>query len=137
MAYPVNSGSEVLKRTSLRELGGTTTSGTWWDIDFTSAQVSAQASHTVTALHIITPISIIVCNPSASSYGFDMSVTPSGGTVIHMIQQQDVSSYGTFVWNDKFVLYGGDKLSFRSDENSSGDDFDIYISFIDQDWTTP
>jgi hypothetical protein len=135
MAYPVNSGSEVLKRTSLRQLGGVEAQATWWDIDFTSAQVSAQAGHTVTALHIITVISVIICNPVSTGYTFDMGVTPSGSTRIHMIQQQMITGYGTFVWNDKFVLHGGDALSFRVDENSSGDDHDIYISFIDQDWT--
>ena len=137
MAYPIGSGSEVLKRTSMRQLGGTETYGTWWSIDFTVAQISAQANHTVPANHIITPISIVVCNTTATLYPFDMGVTPSGGTTIEMIKNQSVPAGDSFVWNDKFVLYGGDALLFRVNESSSGDDLDIYVSYIDQDWTTP
>ena len=135
MAIPSGSGTEVLKRTSMRQLGGSEAYATWWSIDFTVAQISAQANHTVPANHIITPVSIVVCNPTATSYAFDMGVTPSGGTTIEMVKSQSVAGYGTFVWNDKFVLYGGDALLFRVNTDASGDDFDIYVSYIDQDWS--
>jgi|19_taG_2_1085344.scaffolds.fasta_scaffold20119_4 hypothetical protein len=137
MAIPSGSGTEVLKRTSMRQLGGSATFGTWWSIDFTSAQISAQANHTVPAHHIITVLSVVICNTvTGYSYNVDMGVTPSGGTTIELLKDHTVPASGTFTWNDKFALHAGDALLFRSNSDSSGDDFDIYISFIDQDWST-
>ena len=136
MAIPSGGGTEVLKRTSMRQLGGVEAYGTWWSIDFTSAQISAQGNHTVPAHHIITVLSVVICNPvTGYSYSIDMGVTPSGGTTIELLKNQDVPEYGTFTWNDKFVLHAGDALLFRHNVNASGDDFDIYVSFIDQDWS--
>ena len=136
MAIPSGSGTEVLKRTSMRQLGGSEAYGTWWSIDFTVAQISAQANHTVAAHHIITVLSVVICNTEPSSaYDIDMGITPSGGTTIELIKGQSVPGEGTFTWNEKLVLHAGDALLFRSNDNTSGDDFDVYVSFIDQDWS--
>ena len=43
----------------------------------------------------------------------------------------DLPPYGTYVWNDKFVITGTDKL----EAYSSAGNVDIYCSYIDQDWT--
>jgi len=136
MAIPSGSGTEVLKRTSVINVGGGTAQATWWEVDWTSAQVTSASTYDVPAHHIITVLNVIICNNSTSStYKVDMAITPSGGTIQDIIKNVSVGPVDTFVWNDKFVLSAGDSLGFRNNEDNSGDDFDIYISFIDQDWT--
>jgi len=137
MAIPSGSGTEVLKRTSIINLAGSSTQTDWWHVDFDVAQISSQStSHVVDTNHIITVLSVIICNPSDSTiYSVEMGAHPSGGSMMQLMNNQSIPAKSTFVWNDKFVLSSGDALAFRSDENSSGDDFDIYISFIEQDWS--
>ena len=139
MAIPSGSGTEVLKRTSITGLGGSSTYGNWWHVDWTSEAVSSQASTAVVAAnHIITPISIIICNQTTSNaYNIDMAVDTdiSGGDIQYILYEQSVPSKGTFVFNDKFVLHPSDALKFRVNVDASGDNFSVYISFIDQDWS--
>jgi len=137
MAIPSGSGTEVLKRTSIMNLGGGQTYGDWWYTNFTSAQITARdSSATVPTNHIITILSIIICDEeTSSSYPFDMGVKPSGGSIMNLVKDQYVPNKGTFTWNDKIVLSSGDALLFRVNSDSSGDDFSVYISFIDQDWS--
>ena len=139
MAIPSGSGTEVLKRTSITGLGGSSTYGNWWHVDWTSEAVSAQASTAVVAAnHIITPISIIICNQNTSNaYNIDMAVDTdiSGGAIQYILYEQSVPSKGTFIFNDKFVLHPSDALKFRVNVDASGDNFSVYISFIDQDWS--
>ena len=139
MAIPSGSGTEVLKRTSITGLGGSSTYGNWWHVDWTSEAVSAQASTAVVAAnHIITPISIIICNLNTSNaYNIDMAVDTdiSGGAIQYILYEQSVPSKGTFIFNDKFVLHPSDALKFRVNVDASGDNFSVYISFIDQDWS--
>ncbi len=133
---PSGGGTEVLKRTSVINVGGGTAQATWWEVDWTSAQVTSASTYDVPAHHIITVLNVIICNNSTTSiYKVDMAVTPSGGTIQDIIKNQSLGAVQTFVWNDKFVLSAGDSLGFRNNEANSGDDFDIYISFIDQDWS--
>jgi hypothetical protein len=140
MAIPTGSGTEVLKRTSITGLGGSSTYGNWWHVDWASEEVTSQASTAVVpAHHIITPISIIICNQHASNtYGIDMAVDTdiSGGVEQFLLMEQSVPAKGTFVFNDKFVLHPSDALKFRVNVDASGDNFSVYISFIDQDWST-
>ena len=117
MAIPSGSGTEVLKRF----------------IKDGQDNTESKAIDGV-ADHIYTVLSIIVKNQAGSTKEFYIKIAPSAGTQI-MILSTSIASGDTFVWNDKFVLSSGDALAFRSDENSSADDFDIYISFIDQDWS--
>ncbi len=137
MAIPSGGGTEVLKRTSLRTVGGSATYGDWWYVDWTSAQVSSAAQNTyVPTNHIITVLSIFACDEeTTASYKLDIGIKPASQTLITILKDEQVPIKGTFVWNDKFVLTSGDALAFRSNENSSGDNFSIYISYIDQDWS--
>ena len=138
MAIPSGGGTEVLKRTSITGLGGSSTYGDWWHIDWASEEVSSQAASAVVATdHIITVISVVICNTvTSSAYPIDMAVdTATGGNTQFFLKQQNVGADGTFIWNDKFVLHPADVLKFRCDTNASGDNFSIYVSFIDQDWS--
>ena len=87
-------------------------------------------------LHVpYTPISIIICNQNTSNaYNIDMAVDTdiSGGDIQYILYEQSVPSKGTFVFNDKFVLHPSDALKFRVNVDASGDNFSVYISFIDQ-----
>ena len=52
---------------------------------------------------------------------------------IYIINRQQVPGLGTFVWNDKFVLYGLDALKVKA---YSAGDIDVHCSYIEQDWST-
>ena len=72
MAIPSGSGTEVLKRTSITGLGGSSTYGNWWHVDWTSEAVSAQASTAVVAAKVSdfksALIALIRCNLGDASF---------------------------------------------------------------------
>ena len=116
MAIPSGSGTEVLKRVTLHA-----NSDGWAEI------LSG------TTNHIYTILSVIFLNlTSTATYGIGMRVN-DGSNDIQLIHDnaQKVGAYGTFVWNDKFVLTGDDDLDVYN-QHSNGD---WYVSYIDQDWT--
>jgi hypothetical protein len=112
MAIPSGSGTEVLKR--YIKVGQDDTEST---------------AITGVANHIYTILSIIATNQdSSNSHVFYIKVNG-------LFLTRDGLSIGanqTFVWNDKFVLSGTDTLKIDAD---SGSDFDVIISYIDQDWS--
>ena len=114
MAIPSGSGTEVLKRVTLHA-----NNSAWAEI------LSG------TANHIYTILSVIFLNNTASTYGVGMRVN-DGSNDVQLLNDgaQKVAGYGTFVWNDKFVLTGDDDLDVYN-EHSDGD---WYVSYIDQDW---
>tara|TARA_Y100001963_G_scaffold43731_1_gene61362 strand:+ start:569 stop:952 length:384 start_codon:yes stop_codon:yes gene_type:complete len=127
MAYPSGSGSEVLKRTLIHAQSNTATAFRW---DGTMA-TTGTSTYTVTATHIITVISIIA-NEQANADEL-INLYMNDGTNNHqLLQNQDLPAYTTYVWNDKFVLYGGDKLIVNL---GSAGNVDFICSYIDQDWT--
>ena len=135
MAIPSGSGTEVLKRTSITALGGSSTYGDWWHIDWASEEVTSQASSAVVAAdHILTVISIIICNQAVGqAYNIDMAIdTAVGGQAQYLLQSESIPGEGTFIWNDRFVLHPADALKFRSNANTSSDNFSVYVSYIDQ-----
>ena len=116
MAIPSGSGTEVLKRAIIDGQGaveGTLITGV--------------------ANHIYTILSIIICERSNTTKNINLTIDPSaGGTDIRITRSLAIGPYETFVWNDRFVLTGTDKLQCITD---SGGDFDIICSYIDQDWS--
>ena len=60
-----------------------------------------------------------------------------GGTDVYLLEQQPNPNRSTFILNDVFVLSAGDILNFICDAptSGSGEDHDIYGTFIDQDWS--
>ena len=127
MAYPTGTGTEVLKRTSIHAQSNTATSFRW---DGTMA-TTGTSSYTVTALHIITVLSIIIADQGNTAKTFDIQVY-DGANNITMIENQALGAYETFVWNDRFVLIGGDKLYVNCQSSAN---VDFLCSYIDQDWT--
>ena len=112
MAIPSGSGTEVLKR---------------------SAKIGLNATNydliTGVANHIYTIISIIICEQSNSATTFDLRI--DDGTEYNLTQNVAIGARQTYVWNDKFVISGTDKLNIYT----AGSNVDIHCSYIDQDWT--
>ena len=116
MAIPSGSGTEVLKRAYLD-----------------NASTTEQSIFDGVANHIYTIISIVILERNnASGNTFDLAVdyNASGNRQLILIAQP-VAKQETFVFNDKIVLTGTDKLRFLC----SGGNFDVWCSYIDQDWT--
>ena len=89
------------------------------------------SSYTVTALHIITVLSVIATEQGSAAELINMYMV-DGSNNISIFSSQALGSLGTFVWNDKFVLIGGDKLAVNTE---SGANVDFLCSYIDQDWS--
>tara|TARA_Y100000310_G_C20583150_1_gene764010 strand:+ start:67 stop:420 length:354 start_codon:yes stop_codon:yes gene_type:complete len=117
MAIPSGSGTEVLKRVSLND-----NSNAWTPII------------TGVANHIYTILSVTFCetaNNASTTVAIKIDVNAAGSNEVSLLDHHTaVPAYGSFVWNDKFVMTGTDKLIVYSSAN-----MDIYVSYIDQDWT--
>ena len=55
----------------------------------------------------------------------------TGGDNYHIVAGQTIGPYETFVWNDKLVMHPTDYLKCGPNSASG---FDVWISYIDQDW---
>jgi len=115
MALPTGSGSEVLKRKMM-------------SLDNSSATL------TVPALHIYTIISINIMRNNAAKSDTDIYLN-DGSTNVQLTNGQggsEVPGWGTFVYNDRIVLMSGDSISVIERDGGA---LDVWISYIDQDWT--
>ena len=116
MAIPTGSGSEVLKR------GYYTVTGT------TDTKIlDGVADH----IYTVFSISLTETAGNAETFGLFAFI---GGSNYEILSVQNVAldDNATFVFNDKLVLVGTDELYFKAGASC---DIDIYISYIDQDWT--
>ena len=127
MAIPSGSGTEVLARGSF-EAQSNSASAHIWATPY-RATVGTNSA-TVPTNFIITILSIIACETGGAAETLLGSVTEGSGTI--ELFYGDLPASGTFIWNDKFVLMPGDKLTFNL---SSAGNVDIYTSFIVQNWT--
>ena len=129
MAYPTGSGSEVLKRTSIHAQSNTATAFRW---DGTMA-TAGTSTYTVTANHILTILNIIFTEAAGADEQIHMYVVNGDDSQeIKLISYQSIPDNGTFVWNEKLVLKGGDKLVVNAQDSSN---IDCLCSYIDQDWS--
>jgi len=130
MTIPTGSGSEVLRRNSIYNQDITATQIDWAQAIQTAAGNSS-GTVAVPANVIITILTVFFANRSGGSEWVDMSVVNSGASGIRFLVEHTLADTQTFVWNDKFVLRENDKLQF----DASGNDMDIHLSYIYQDWT--
>ena len=115
MAIPSGSGTEVLKRNTLR-------TNSSWDTGITGV-----------ANHIYTILSVTWCEENNASITIGMRVDKNnaGSNQVNIMDYHtSLGGYQTFTWNDKFVMTGTDQLDVYSSANC-----DIYITYIDQDWS--
>ena len=130
MAYPTGSGSERLMRGTVQALTNTTTALLFNGSNGTTVN---QETNEVPANHIITMVSMVFCNVHSSTAELKMYIECASPTdAIHLLSKQAIGVDSTFVWNDKFVLQGGDHLIVHL--NASGNT-DVQYSYIDQDWS--
>ena len=113
MAIPTGSGTEVLKRKFIHDNSTGTT-------EILSGE----------ALHIYTILSITAADQTGSSQNISIRVN-TGSNDIYILPTTVLPGNGSFVWNDKFVLYEDDDL----DVYNSGAQVDWYVSYIEQDFT--
>ena len=128
MALPTGSGSEILCRGSVNELENQTTA-----LDFAgnAETTKNQTTNVVPALNIITLLSL-TCYEVENTTTNGIIMTSYNGTNWINILRQPVGQKETFVWNDRIVLYPGDKLAV---EALIANDIEIWYSYIKQDWS--
>ncbi len=128
MALPTGSGSEILCRGSVNELENQSTA-----LDFSGAAETTknQTTNVVPALNIITLLSL-TCYEVENTTTNGFLLTSFNGTNYINILRQPVGQKATFIWNDRIVLYPGDKLLV---EALIANDIEIWYSYIKQDWT--
>ena len=129
MAIPLQSlsGTEVLRRGGVQSQSNATT-----EIKFDGTLTApANTSNVVPANHIITILSIFVCEQGDAAEAFTFWMNESGGGAVYLIQHQGIGPFQTYIWNDPITLVGGDKLSV-SLQNAGN--VDIWVSYIDQSW---
>ena len=87
---------------------------------------------TVAADHVATILSLVINNQVNTTYPMNIHVMPDGGTdqVILVDGNPLLVAKSTYIWNDKIVLTETDVLRVYS----SCTDFDIYCSYIDQEF---
>ena len=85
----------------------------------------------------MTVISIIVCeNANLADSQFDMYVDYNlGGTDLYLLRNQVVGSKETFVWSDRLAITGTDKLHIQGSSVAGTSVFDVWCTYIDQDWS--
>ena len=131
MAYPTSSGSEILFRGAIENQTNDMTAFRW---DQTNPTMGTE-TYTVPALHIITVLSITFCEVSSSGTNevFQLLTEDGAGNEFYILRNQALNGNETFVFSDRLVLVGGDKLLVSCVD--SGANVDVYYSFIDQDWS--
>ena len=133
MAYPTGSGSERLMRGSIHAQGAAETAFKF-DGTHPATGTNSGTGYTVATNHIITLLNFQVCEMSGSHTNFRiiLKCQPSG-TDMQLLDQQILPADSTFVWNEKIVLHPTD--SVKINQTGGGTNFDVYYSYIDQDWT--
>ena len=130
MAYPTGSGSEILRRGSII---GLTNQATAVDFDGTDETTKNQVTSAVPALHIVTILNITITDASETTgKKVFMSKRGSTATNVYLLYDIPIGAEETFIWSEKMVLIGGDKLVFNANASAN---YDISYCYIDQDWS--
>jgi len=116
-------GKEVLRRSYINE----TSTETEQDI------------LTGVANHIMTILSIIIHDRSAQADNyFNMYIDYDlGGSDLYLLGNQEVGAYGTFIWNDRFVLTETDKLHMIGVSATGTANYKVWCTYIDQQFAAP
>ena len=127
MAIPGSSdGQEVLRRGGITGQSNDATS-----FDFTGSHPSlGDDTDVVPANHIITVLNIIFCQTDGGEEQILMYQNTT--STIYLLYNQVIGGYKTFIWNEKFVLIGGESLVVNM---ASSTTCDIWYSYLDQDWS--
>ena len=110
---PSGIGSEVLRRVQFNGLSDTTT-----DI------------LTVGTDMIVTVLMISICDLAGASSTCDIRIAPDGSGFCYFMNSVSLPAYGSFLWNDRFVITETDILKV----GCSSTNHDIYCSYIEQEF---
>ena len=130
MAIPgASDGQEVIRRGTIHAQDHD-----WTSFDFTGGlSTKGDETDTVATNHIITVLSISWCEQGNAAELIKMSFEgPSGTPYIQVLNNQPLAAYGTYIWNEKIVLIGGDQLTTHLGGTGN---CDIYCTYLDQDWS--
>ena len=91
------------------------------------------------ANHVMTIVSIIICDKSnQADNNLDMYVDYDlGGTNLNLLVTQEVGAYGTFVWSDRFAITATDKLHMIGYSAAGTAAYDVWCTYIDQQFAAP
>ena len=131
MAIPSGSGSEVLKRHTVKASAAAWTT-IRWTLNETAQGNTAGGGEAVPTNCIITILNIVAQNRVSSQTGLAMTVDIAGTTDIYYLSNGAtfIPADGTFVYSDKIILHPTDKLKLYSTAAVH-----FHINYIYQDWT--
>jgi hypothetical protein len=127
MAIPTGSGTEVLRRGAVITQSSDVTS---FKFDGTNPTTGTE-TYAVPANHIITIISIIICEAGGQIETVTISIDDGTNPYVRILEQLPLAAKATKEKNDKFAVIGGDKIKVWA----TAGDVDIYYSYLDQDWS--
>ena len=123
MAIPSSGGGSEILKTLYKSAGS----------DSTTTLFAADADR------IVTILSIIFTEKGNAAEEINLwvdagynDVSGTGSTDIYILHSVPIPAKGTFVFSDKFVLYGLDVLNTNTVSTAN---IDIYVSYIEQDWS--
>mgnify|MGYP003153446842 CR=1 FL=1 len=118
MAIPSGSGTEVLKRFGDEGINGN----------------AAVANLTVPTNHIFTILTIHVAETANNAELLTLYMTngSDSNSASRFVRKLALPGYGNYVHNDRLVMHPADTLTVYTDDTSS---LDVWISYIDQDWS--
>jgi hypothetical protein len=126
MGIPSGFGSEITYRGTVNAQSSSQTAFRW---DKTNPTTGTD-SYTVPSDHIITVISITFCEIGGQPEVIYLNMN-DGTNQIQIFDGVSLPANGTFVWNDRVVLVGGDKMQVNC---ASTANVDILYTFVDQNW---
>tara|TARA_Y100000310_G_C20521974_1_gene734124 strand:+ start:108 stop:482 length:375 start_codon:yes stop_codon:yes gene_type:complete len=110
-------GTEVLRRSYVDNAGETE-----------ATILTGVANHIMTIL----TISFVDRSGQHDNY-FNMYVDYDlGGTDCYILVSTECGQYGTFIWNDRFVLTETDKLHMQGYSTTGTASYDVWCTYIDQ-----
>ena len=129
MAIPsASDGQEVIRRGCISPQSNDQTS-----FDFTGGLPTVgDETDVVAANHIITILSIIWCEQGNVVELIYLTCLQSDGQHVRLLHESPIAPYGTYVWNEKIVLIGGDAL--KTTLATTGN-VDVSYTYLDQDWS--
>ncbi len=130
MAYPSGSGSEIIRRGAIHNQVNLDTNFRFDGVSPTTGTTSG-SGYSVATNHIITILNISISDQTNTPKTFRLyGLINSVGIIF--LQNVPVPAYGTYVWNERMVLHPTDQLVFNGTTSAN---FDLYYTYIDQDWT--
>ena len=127
MAYPTGSGTEILARATIDGQQNDPTAFRW---DGTPATVGTE-TYAVPALHIITVLNISISEKAGTTnQGFYLWMY-NGTSDVYIMDDTLLPADSTFIYNDKIVLIGGDRLDIVGYQATY---IDVGCNNIDQNW---